>query len=113
MNVFLSVILPFLSAEADFTDLSETITDLIKSMWVPCVAVASALAVAWGIYLGIKYWTSAGDEQKKKSAKSAIISFVVGVVLIFIVAVGAPMAIGALSEWVSANNAVMPLVGTL
>lgn len=111
MNVFLSVFLPFLSAEADFTDLSDTITDLLKSMWVPCVAVASALAVAWGIYLGVKYWLSAGDEQKKKSAKSAIISFVIGVVVIFVVAVGAPMAIGALSEWVSSNNAVMPLAG--
>ena len=111
MNAFLSVILPFLSAEADFTDLSDTITDLIQSMWVPCVAVASALAVAWGIYLGIKYWTSAGDEQKKKSAKSAIISFVVGVIVIFVVAVGAPLGIGALTEWVSANNTVMPLIG--
>lgn len=107
MNTFLSVILPFLSAEADFTDLSDTITDLIQSMWVPCVAVASALAVAWGIYLGVKYWLSAGDEQKKKSAKSAIISFVIGVIVIFVVAVGAPMGIGALSEWVSSNNAVV------
>ena len=106
MNIFLSVILPFLSAEADFTDLSDSITDLIKSMWVPCVAIASALAVAWGIYLGIKYWTSAGDEQKKKSAKSAIISFVIGVIVIFVVAVGAPLGIGALSEWVSSNQSV-------
>lgn len=103
MNKFLSVFLPFLSAEADFSDLSDTIIDLIQSMWVPCVAIASALSVVWGIYLGIKYWTSAGDEQKKKSAKSAIISFVVGVIVIFIVAVGAPMAIAALSEWVSSN----------
>ncbi len=101
MNAFLSVLLPFISAEADFTDLSDTIIDLIQSMWKPCVAVASALSVAWGIYLGIKYWLSAGDETKKKSAKSAIISFVVGVVVIFVIAVGAPMAIAALSEWVA------------
>ena len=105
MNTFLSV-LPFLSAGADFTDLSAEISDLIKSMWVPCVSVASALAVAWGIYLGIKYWMSAGDEQKKRSAKGSIIAFVVGIVVIFVVAVGAPLGIGALTEWVEARQAV-------
>lgn len=107
MNTFLSVLLPFISAEADFTDLSDAIIDLIQSMWVPLVSAASALSVGWGIFLGVKYWLSAGDEQKKKSAKSAIISFVIGVIVIFVIAVGAPMAIAALSEWVSSNNAVV------
>lgn len=112
MKIFLLSVMTFLSADgADFSDLSDTIVELINSMWVPCVAIASALSVAWGVYLGIKYWTSAGDEQKKKSAKSSIISFVIGVVVIFVVAVGAPMAIGALTEWVSANQSVMPLSG--
>ncbi len=104
MNAFLATFLPFISAQADFTDLSDSITELIDSMWVPCVSVASALAVAWGIFLGVKYWLSAGDEQKKKSAKSAIISFVVGVIVIFAVAVGAPLGIGALSEWAGAQS---------
>lgn len=72
MNAFLSVFLPFISAEADFTDLSDTITDLIQSMWVPLVSVASALSVAWGIYLGIKYWLSAGDEQKKNPPRARL-----------------------------------------
>lgn len=100
MNAFLATFLPFLSAGgADFSDLSDSITELIDSMWIPCVAVAGTLAVAWGVYLGVKYWMSAGDEQKKKSAKSAIISFVVGIVIIFAVAVAAPLGIAALSEW--------------
>lgn len=110
MKTFLLSVMSFLSAEADFSDLSDTITDLIQSMWVPCVAVASALAVAWGIYLGVKYWMAAGDEQKKKSAKSSIISFVIGIIVIFVVAVGAPIGISALSEWVSANNSVLAFV---
>lgn len=110
MKIFLSSIMTFLSANgADFNDLSQTIVDLINSMWVPLVAIASAASVAWGVYLGIKYWTSAGDEQKKKSAKSSIIAFIIGVVIIFVVAVGAPMAIGALTEWVNANQSVTAL----
>ncbi|WP_251547227.1 hypothetical protein [Pumilibacter intestinalis] len=110
MNTFISSIMTLLAADgADFTDLSDTIVELINSMWVPCVAIASALAVAWGIYLGIKYWLAAGDEQKKRSAKSSLISFGVGIIIIFVVAVGAPLGIGALSEWVSANNSVTVL----
>ncbi len=102
MNTFVLSILTFLSAgSADFTELSDAIIDLINSMWVPCVAIASALSVVWGVYLGVKYASAAGDEQKKKSAKAAIIQFVVGVVVIFVIAVGAPMAIAALSEWVA------------
>lgn len=102
MNIFLSTIISFLAADgADFSNLSDSIKELIESMWVPCISVASAFAVAWGIYLGIKYWMSAGDEQKKKSAKSSILSFIIGVVVIFVVAVGAPLAITALSQWKS------------
>ena len=110
MNSFISSIMTLLAADgADFSDLSDTIVELINSMWVPCVAIASALAVAWGIYLGIKYWLASGDEQKKRSAKSSLISFGVGIIIIFVVAVGAPLGIGALSEWVSANNSVVAL----
>lgn len=83
----------------DMGELQDAIVKLINGMWAPCVAIASALAVAWGLYLGIKYWLSAGDEQKKKSAKSSIISFVVGIVVIFVVAVGAPIAIASLTQW--------------
>lgn len=101
MNIFLSALLPFLAAEADFTDLGDAITDLINSMWKPCVIVASSLAGAWGLFIGLKWWFSSGDEQKKKSAKSALFSFIIGVGLIFVIAVGAPMAIGAFAEWVS------------
>lgn len=92
----------FLAAE--FEDISTAINELINQMWVPCLAVASALTVIWGVYLGFKFWSAAGDEQKKKSAKSAVISFVVGIIVIFVVAVGAPMLIGAMSTWMNDNT---------
>lgn len=103
-NLFLLLITSFLSAtgdtgDLDFSDLSGAITELLDKMLSPCLVVATSLAVVWGLYLGIKFWMAAGDEQKKKSAKSSIISFVVGIVVIFAVAVGAPLLIGALSTW--------------
>lgn len=106
MNALLATFLPFLSASGDFGDVSDAINDLISEMWTPCLAVAGSLAGVWGLYLGIKFWTAAGDEQKKKSAKSALISFVIGIIVIFAVFVGAPMGIGALATWASDFNAV-------
>lgn len=93
----------FIAAES-FDDISAAVKDLIGQMWTPCLAIAGALTVLWALYLGYKFWIAGGDEQKKKSAKSAVISFVVGIIVIFAVAVGAPMAIGALTTWAGGYN---------
>ena len=92
-----------LIAAESFDDISAAVKDLINQMWTPCLVVAGALTLLWGVFLG-KFWIAGGDEAKKKSAKSAVISFVVGILVIFAVAVGAPMAIGALSTWAGGYN---------
>lgn len=99
MNNFLVTMLA--AGGANFNDFSKVLADLFDSMFTPLIAIASSLAVIWGVYLGLKYWRSGGDENKRKEAKSAVVSFVVGIVVIFIVAVGAPLLITALSQWVS------------
>lgn len=92
-----------LLAAPNFNDFSGILSDLFESMFTPLISIASALAVIWGVYLGLKYWRSGGDENKRKEAKSAVVSFVVGIVVIFLVAVGAPILIRALSEWMSSQ----------
>lgn len=104
MNLLFATLMQ-LAAEGDFGEISDALKDLIGQMWVPCIAVASALTVVWGVYLGIKFWSAGGDEQKKKSAKSAVISFVVGIIIIFVAAVGAPMLIAALTQWYNDSSA--------
>lgn len=88
-----------LLAAPNFNDFSGILSDLFESMFTPLVAIASALSVIWGIYLGLKFWRSGGDENKRKEAKSAVVSFVIGIIIIFAVAVGAPILISALVEW--------------
>lgn len=88
-----------------FNDFTSTLSGLFDEMFTPLISIASALAVVWAVYLGIKFWLSSGDENKRKEAKSAVISFVVGTVVIFAVAVGAPLLIAALAEWLSDNEA--------
>lgn len=88
-----------LLAAPNFNDFSGILSDLFESMFTPLISIASALSVIWGIYLGLKYWRSGGDENKRKEAKSAVVSFVIGIIIIFAVAVGAPILISALVEW--------------
>lgn len=92
-----------LLAAPNFNDFSGILSDLFESMFTPLISIASALSIIWGIYLGLKYWKSGGDENKRKEAKTAVVSFVVGIVVIFVVAVGAPILIRALSEWMSSQ----------
>lgn len=97
------VLKSLLAANANFNDFSSTLSELFDSMFTPLIAIASSLAVIWGVYLGLKYWRSGGDENKRKEAKSAVISFVVGIIVIFVIAVAAPILITALSEWVASH----------
>ncbi|MDR3262970.1 MAG: hypothetical protein LBT30_01505 [Clostridiales bacterium] len=83
----------------EWSAFSDAFKDLTKKMWVPMIAISTSAVVLWGLYLGWKFWSAGGDETKKKSAKSAVISFVVGIFVIFGVAVGAPLLIAALASW--------------
>lgn len=88
-----------------FKEFGDVLSGLFDSMFTPLIAIAISLCAIWGCYLGFKFWRSGGDENKRKEAKSAVASFVIGVVVIFVVAVAAPLLISALSEWMT-NNAV-------
>lgn len=84
-----------------FKTFGDTIAGLFNSMFTPLITIAVALCAIWGAYLGFKFWRSGGDENKRKEAKSAVTSFVIGIVVIFVVAVAAPLLITALSEWMT------------
>lgn len=43
-----------LAAGPNFNDFSNTLKELFNSMFAPLIAIASALAVLWGVFLGFK-----------------------------------------------------------
>ena len=86
-----------------FKSFGDVLSGLFDSLFTPLIAVAVSLCAIWGVYLGFKFWRSGGDEGKRKEAKSAVVSFVIGVFVIFIVAVVAPYLIAALSVWMTNN----------
>ena len=87
-----------------FNQFGDVLAGLFDSMSPALITIAVSLCAIWGCYLGFKFWRSGGDENKRKEAKSAIASFVIGVVVIFLVAVAAPILISALSEWMTNNQ---------
>lgn len=94
----------------DWTDFTAAMQEFINSMFTPLLSIAIALSALWGIYLGIKWWRSAGDEGKRKEAKNAVISFMIGIVVIFVVAVGVPLAVAALIEWQRNNSTTIGMI---
>lgn len=89
---------------ANFNQFGTVLSDLFDSMFTPLISIAVALTAIWGVYLGFKFWRSGGDENKRKEAKNAIWSFIIGIVVIFVVAVAAPLLISALSTWMQAQG---------
>jgi uncharacterized membrane protein YidH (DUF202 family) len=88
-----------------FTTFATALDNLFDQMFTPLISVAIALTAIMGVMLGFKFWKAQGDETKLKEAKHSVWYFVIGIVVVFVVVVGAPMLFGALSDWMNASAA--------
>ena len=88
----------------DFKEFGDVLSGLFDQMFTPLIGIAVALCAIWGIFLGFKFWKSGGDENKRKEAKNSVWMFVIGIIVIFVVAVAAPLLIGALTNWMQAQG---------
>ena len=83
-------------------NLQEIVTklnDLMSSFWIYIVLALGAVVVVWGAYVGIKIAVAHRNEEKIK-AREMVKSLIVGIIIIFVVAMGAPLLIMGLSAWV-------------
>lgn len=86
--------------DINFTEFQNLLNDLFSDMWAPLVGIVASVAVLWGIFVGLKFWKAAGDENKLKEAKSSLISFIIGIVIIFVIAAALPALVAAFQAWV-------------
>lgn len=97
----------------DFTLLATSLDDslaeivgklqsLIDSFWIYIVIALAAVVVVWGAYIGIKIAIAHRNEEKI-NARDMIKNLIAGIVIIFLVAMGAPLLINGLSAWVNAT----------
>ena len=75
------------------------LSDLMNSFWIYIVLALGAVVVVWGAYVGIKIVVAHRNEEKI-NAREMVKSLIVGIIIIFVVAMGAPLLIKGLSAWV-------------
>lgn len=91
-------IMPFVAAEG-FDSFGDALKDLWSQFWSVFLSVGGVALLVYGIAVAATWISAGGDEAKKKAAKTKIIYYTTGIILIFIILVGVPMLIAGLSDW--------------
>ena len=89
--------------DGSLAEIVAKLQSLIDSFWIYIVIALAAVVVVWGAYIGIKIAIAHRNEEKI-NARDMIKNLVIGIVIIFVVAMGAPLLINGLSAWVGAEN---------
>ena len=79
----------------------EKLKSLMDSFWLYIVIALAAVVVIWGAYIGIKIAIAHRNEEKI-NARDMVKNLIIGIVIIFVVAMGAPLLINGSSAWVGA-----------
>ena len=74
---------------------------LMDSFWIYIVMALAAVVVVWGAFVGIKI-AIAHKNEEKINARDMVKNLIIGIIIIFVVAMGAPLLINGLSAWVTA-----------
>ena len=72
---------------------------LMDSFWIYIVLAMAAVVVVWGAYTGIKVAIAHRNEDKI-NARGMVKSLIIGIIIMFVIAMGAPLLINGLSAWV-------------
>ena len=75
------------------------LNELMDSFWLYIVLALAGVVVIWGAYVGIRI-AVANRNEEKINARGMVKSLIIGIVIIFVIAVGAPLLINGLNAWV-------------
>ena len=87
--------------EESLAEIVAKLQSLMDSFWLYIVLALAGVVVIWGAYIGIKIAIAHRNEEKI-NAKDMVKQLIIGIVIIFVVAMGAPLLINGLSAWVGA-----------
>jgi len=85
----------------NLSEIVEKLQSLMDSFWIYIVMALAAVVVIWGAYVGIKI-AIAHKNEEKINARDMVKNLIIGIIIIFVVAMGAPLLINGLSAWVTA-----------
>ena len=87
--------------DGSLAEIVAKLQSMMDSFWLYIVIALAAVVVIWGAYIGIKIAIAHRNEEKI-NAKDMVKQLIIGIVIIFVVAMGAPLLINGLSAWVGA-----------
>ena len=79
------------------------LSELMDSFWIYIVLAMAAVVVVWGAYIGIKVAIAHRNEDKI-NARGMVKSLIIGIIIMFVIAMGAPLLIEGLSAWVGIES---------
>ena len=86
--------------ETSFGTIVEKISELVNSFWIYIVLAMGATVVVWGTYLGIRV-AVAKRKEEQVNARGMIKNLVIGIIVMFTIAMAVPLLINGLSWWVT------------
>ena len=87
------------SLDTNFQQIMAKLNELIDTFWIYIVIALATVVVVWGAYVGIKI-AIAHKNEEKINARDMVKNLIIGIVIIFVVAMGAPLFIKGLGAWV-------------
>ena len=88
-----------LQMKDNFVTIIDKIEELVDSIWVYMVMVCASVVVVWGAYIGIRIAVAKRNEEKI-NAMGMVKSLIIGIVIMFVLAMGLPMLIHGLGKWI-------------
>ena len=85
--------------DSSLAQIIEKLNELMGSVWNYVILALTAGIVLWGVYVGIKI-VLANRREEKINARDMLKNLIIGIVVIFVIAMGAPLLIKGLMSWV-------------
>lgn len=98
---FLSGLYSLLAADATFTTVANLVKDFLDAWWGPIMIALGACSGILGLFVGIRLISAyaSAEESKIKNAKTMTFGVLLGIAVTFLLAVGAQVLVGALTNW--------------
>lgn len=82
----------------NLAEIVANLNTLMDSFWIYIVLALAAVVVVWGAYVGIRIAIAHRNEEKI-NARDMVKNLIIGIIIIFVIAMGAPLLIEGLSAW--------------
>ena len=86
--------------ENSFKQIVLKLDELLDSIWMYIIMAGAAIVVVWGAVIGVKI-AVANRKEEQINARGMLKSLVIGIIVIFVIAVAGPLLINGLSSWIA------------